>query len=132
MKYYKVTVYRQNKIQHTKMHKPLKRSGFGRPNYLQRSRESVRCLADGKVSTSGFFLQLRSLIWKCYNSPMPCDLSGKMSYLQVQLLFWQLSFECVSSEVLICNPQGLLIVLLLVSEGFDSDIWTLKHPMWIR
>lgn len=63
---------------------------------------------------------------------MPCDLSGKMSYLQVQLLFWQLSFECVSSEVLICNPQGLLIVLLLVSEGFDSDIWTLKHPMWIR
>lgn len=63
---------------------------------------------------------------------MPCDLSGKMSYLQVQLLFWQLSFECVSAEVLICNPQGLLVVLLLVSEGFDSDIWTLKHPMGIR
>lgn len=56
------------------------------------------------------FYQLRSLIWKCYNSPMPHNLSGKMSYLQMQLLFWQLSFACVSAEVLICNPQGPLVV----------------------
>lgn len=43
------------------------------------------------------FYQLRTLIWKCYSSPMPCNLSGKMSYLQMQLLFWQLRFEHVSA-----------------------------------
>lgn len=68
--------------------------------------------------------QLRSLIWKCYSSPMPCNLSGKMSYLQMLLLFWQLSFGRVSAGILICNPQGLLVVVLLVSVSFDSGFWT--------